>query len=142
MSNTTTATKSEVIVLGEFGNGRHSPAMKELYKDTQRLLGFSEHQAHVIAKQLGVDVGNLNKGSAGVKFGTYSEKNNTMTLKETVESIKFVCTNSIAVGKICAELDKLRKVGIKSCDSIELHDSIMLWIDDKASELEKTIAAQ
>lgn len=138
--NTTTQTQQvEKTVLGKFGHGRHSPAMEEMFKDSIRYCGFSEYQAHVISKQLGVDVGNLNKGNAGVKFGTYSEKNNTMTLKETVESIKFTCTYSIAVGKVCAELHKLHKIGIKSSSDIVLHDSIMMWINDKAAELEASL---
>lgn len=140
MNTATTDSKSNKIVLGDFGNGRFSPAMNELFKDSQRLLGFSEVQAHVTAKQLGVDSGNLNKGTANIKYGSFSDKDKKITLKEATDSIKVNITPSLSVGKVCAELDKLRKVGIKTCDKVVLHDSIMLWINDKAKDLETELS--
>lgn len=142
MSNITTTAKVEnKIVLGEFGNGRFSPAMLELFKDSQRLLSFTELQAHVVARQIGVDAGNLLKGQVTLKYGSSVSKTGTMTLKEVTESLKMNATPAMNVGSVCSQLDKARKVGLVVNDC-SMDKNIMLWIDDKASELEKTIAAQ
>lgn len=136
MSNATTEVKSTKIELGNFGNGRFSPAMKELYDDSQRLLSFTKEQAHAVARQIGVDAGNLLKGSVTLKYGSSVSKTGTMTLKEVTESLKMNATPAMNVGSVCSQLDKARKVGlvVKECT---MDKTIMTWINDKAAEIEK-----
>lgn len=142
--NTTTenqSIKAPKIVLGEFGNGRFSPAMGELYDDSQRLLSFTKEQAHVVARQIGVDAGNLLKGQVTIKYGASVSKTGQMTLKEVTDTVKMNATPAMNVGSVCSQLDKARKVGLKVNDCT-MSENIMQWINEKAAELEKAIAAQ
>lgn len=136
MSTTTNTESKTAIKLGDFGNGRFSPAMKELYDDSQRLLSFTKEQAHVVARQIGVDAGNLLKGTVTLKYGSSVSKTGTMTLKEVTESLKMNATPAMNVGSVCSQLDKARKVGLV-VENCTMSPSIMLWIKDKAAEIEK-----
>lgn len=122
------------IDYSDFGHGRFSPAMKELYQDAIRLLGFTEKQAHVTAKQFGVDCGQLTKGQVTVKFGESVSKDGKRTLKEITEGIKVSNTWAMSIGTVCAQLDKTRKNGLVVND-VTMTPAIMSQVDEHASRL-------
>lgn len=131
---TETTNNTTNIVLGDFGSGRFSPAMKELYKDCQRLLGFSEREAHVTARQLGVDAGQLSKGQVSLKYGKSVNKEGFMTLKEVTESIKIQASPAMNIASVCSQLDGARKIGLVVTECT-MSPVIMEWVADKASKL-------
>ena len=132
----TESKSSEVskITLGDFGNGRFSQAMSELFHDSQRLLSFTEEQAHVTARQLGVDAGPLLKQSVSLKYGKSVSKDGKMSLKEVTESGKLNATWSMHVGSVCAQLDAARKVGLVINDCT-MSPNIMAFIDAQVEKL-------
>lgn len=134
MSNTTStvqapatqSTKTQVI-LGSFGDGRYSPAMSELYRDSQRLLGFTKEQAHVTSVRLGVDAGQLGASKVTLSYGKSTDKDGRRTLKEITKGVKMNTSWALDIASVCAQLDDARKSGliVKQCTmNTETMDSV------------------
>lgn len=104
--------KIHKIHIGNFGNGRYSPAMEEIYKDTQRLFGFTPIQSHVTAAQVGRDAGQLANQRVTLAYGKASGKDSKMGLKEVTKAVKVNSTWALAIAYIASELDSLRKQGL------------------------------
>lgn len=101
------------IILGDFGNGRYSPVMEELFSDVQRLLGFSPEQAHATALRIGIDAGQLQSLKVEkLKFGAKVSKDGRRTLKEVTQAGKFLNSWAMSIGAICSQLDETRKQGL------------------------------
>lgn len=131
-----TIAKKHKVVLGAFGNGRYSPAMEEVYKDTIRLLGFSEAQAHVVAAQVGRDAGQLNNQKVkSVSIGKSVSKDGKIGLKEVVDSMKVTCTWALSIASICSQLDATRKMGLVVND-VTVVDRLLLEVDAAAERIE------
>lgn len=107
-----TQDKQQQIVLGAFGNGRYSPAMHELFNDSQRLLGFTPEQAHVTATRLGIDAGQLLNSKVTLAFGRTTNKDGHRTLKEITKAVRVPNSWAMSIGTICAQLDETRKQGL------------------------------
>ena len=116
------------ITVGEFGNGRYSNVMAELYRDSQRLLGFSEQQAHVTATRLGIDIGRLASGSADVSFGKSVNKDGYRTVKE-VCSLKLPNSWAMSIAVICNGLDSLRKQGLDAIEN-SVNEQLMDYVNN------------
>ena len=126
------AVKKHKAVLGVFGNGRFSPAMNEVFKDTQRLFGFTGVQAHVTALRIGVDAGALNASQVKLSY----KDSKTQSLREITEAVKMEHRSwAITIGYLCAEIDKLRKKGLIPTD-IDIDPTIMEFVNDAASRIE------
>lgn len=123
------------VTLGAFGDGKYSPAMKEVYKDSQRLLGFSKIQAHVTARQLGVDAGQLNAGKVKIAYGKSINKDGFRTLREITQAMKIRNTWAMSIGYILSELDVLRKQGLE-CVENSLNKDMLQFVTDAASRVE------
>lgn len=124
------------VVLGNFGNGRYSPAMGELYKDSQRLLGFSEEQAHVTAVRLGVDVGQaFRESKVNIGYGKTLSKDGKRNLKEIVKAVKLTNSWAMSIGAICSQLDDIRKQGLVVNDCTVTKE-ILSFVDDAAARIE------
>ncbi len=139
--STTTVAKRKVKidskVAGMFGNGRLSPAMEELFKDSIRLLGFNELQAYATAEQFGKDFGQaLADGKVTVKYGNKVDKAGKMTLKEVTETLKVVAKWTLNIGSVCSQLDAARKVGLKVIN-VTMTDEIMEFVNNFADRIEK-----
>lgn len=129
----TTPTPAKVII-GNFGNGRFSPAMGELFKDAQRLLSFSAEQAHVTAVRLGVDAGQLSAGKVEIKYGKSISKDGKRTLKEVTQGIKVTNSWALSIGSVCAQLDDARKSGLEVVECT-MNDAIMEFVSDAVAKL-------
>jgi len=116
------------INIGEFGNGRYSNVMAELFRDSQRLLGFSPEQAHVTATRLGIDIGRLSSGSADVTFGKSVNKDGYRTVKE-VCSLKLPNSWAMSVAVICNGLDNLRKQGLDPVEN-SVNEQILEFVNN------------
>lgn len=119
---------------GEFGNGRYSKVMAELYGDTQRLLGFGKGQAHTVATRLGVDLGKLQTAEAKVTYGKSVSKDGYRTVKE-VAGIKVIESFAITCAALCAGLDALRKQGLMTVENT-VSDTLLESINAIASRLQ------
>lgn len=129
-TNTEKTETSAKTVLGNFGNGRYSPVMGELYKDCQRLLGFSKQQAHVTAARLGIDLGRMSSVQAKVSIGQKLSKDGYRTVKE-VASLKMPDSWAMSAAVICNGLDELRKQGLV-CTENSAHDMLLKPINEAA----------
>ena len=134
-TETTTPSSKHKVILGAFGDGRYSPAMKELYQDSQRLLGFTPIQAHVTAVRLGVDAGQLGKGTVELSYGKSISKDGRRTLKEITKGMKIVNSWALSIGSVCAQLDDARKSGLEIV-SCTMDKDIMSFVSDACSKVE------
>lgn len=134
-AQSTETVKKTQVKLGDFGNGRFSPAMEELYKDSQRLLGFSQYQAHVTALRIGVDAGQLMNSPVKLAYGKSLSKDGKRTLKEVVKGVK--CTNSwaMSIGAICSQLDEARANGLEVVECT-VNDHLLSFVNEAASKIE------
>lgn len=146
---TSVSTKTTKVVFGNFGNGRYSPAMEEVYKDTIRLLSFSESQAHATAAQVGRDAGQIDNQKVKLGYGKIGGKDNKIGLKAVSDSVKVNCTWALSIARICVDLEALKKIGA-TCDNVTLTENIQSQCDDaawklqgiSASEMEKLVEAR
>lgn len=122
-------------VLGQFGDGRYSQAMKEVFQDSQRLFGFTPLQAHAIGERLGVDAGQLQSASVRLKYGSLT-KDGKRSLKEVTKAIKVTESWALTVGFLCAGIDDLRKQGLV-VHNIKVADDIIQSVDTAASRIEQ-----
>jgi hypothetical protein len=127
------STTNTAVVIGNFGNGRYSSVMAELYRDTQRLLGFSKEQAHITAARLGVDLGRLSSGEAKVSFGKSVTKDGFRTIKE-VCSVKMPESWAISIAVVCNGLDTLRKQGLVTIEN-SIADTLLEAVNTAATRL-------
>ena len=127
------------VKFGAFGDGRYSPAMGELYRDTQRLLGFTKAQAHVTATRLGVDCGALNASQVTVQFGKTMNKEGFRTLKEITKGVKVPNSWALSLGATCRILDEAREqgalIGGKNA-TVEVAPKLMEFVDKYAATVE------
>lgn len=131
-----TTAKTHKVVLGNFGNGRYTPVMEELYADTQRLLGFSKEQAHVTAVRIGVDAGQLQSLKVeGLKYGKTISKDGRRTLKEVVKAGKLVNSWAMSIGHICSSIDELRKQGLEVVE-LTIHNDLLNFVNEAVKRIE------
>ena len=125
--NTTTATEPATVTpaqstkqpLGEFGTGRYSNIGRELYRDAQRVLGFTPEKSDAIARAYMSDIGRAGAEVTKVKFGK-PNKDGWISLGESAKA-KFVkVTTSMQVARIVVALDEARKLGVEKFGKIEL----------------------
>jgi hypothetical protein len=139
METTTVESRiKQTVDLGNFGNGRYSPVMSELYQDTQRLLGFSKEQAHVTSARLGIDLGRLTSGQVrpeDIRLGAKTNKDGMRTVRE-VCSLKMPNSWALSIAVICNGLDNLRKQGLEVVEC-SVKDTLLEFVNDAAVKLNK-----
>lgn len=137
LENTTQAQPVKTQVeLGEFGNGRYSPIMEELFRDTQRLLQFTETQAHATSARLGIDLGRLQVAKVkGIAYGKSVNNDGFRSIREMTQAVKVKDSWAIAIAFICAGLDALRKQGLE-CESNSIDELKLQSVNEAASRLE------
>lgn len=135
---TTTAETSTTNTskIGQFGNGRYSMAMSELFKDSQRYLGITETQADRLARSFGAEYGRaMQDSTAKVKLGKLN-KNGVITLGESVKGVKTVMTHAISVAKLVSLVNEGIPYGLDTSNvSIGLKQgdgSIWNWLVEVA----------
>ena len=136
-TNTETPTQEvHAQVKVDFGDGRYSKVMTELYGDAQRLLGLSSKQAEKAARQYGVDLGRYFASAQveGINVGNAKKSKNwdgQVTLKEAVTKVKGHLTHALCVAKLCAMLQDAKTYGITSYPEVELSQALQDWLNNK-----------
>jgi len=112
-----------------FGDGRYSQAMKELFKDSKRLLALTDKQAEKLARSFGAELGKHN-AVATISYGRYSVKNNQITLKESVTFKGLIVTFPISIARLCVILQDSIQFGFDHEKSkIELREAWIEWLN-------------
>lgn len=106
----------------EFGEGRYSSCMKELYNDSKRLLGLGHTQAVKLAHSFGVELGRHNAKSE-IKFGK-ATKEGKMTLRESATIKGVTVTYTISMAKLCVMIQELRTYGVVESEVVLREDFI------------------
>ena len=125
-ANVLAGTQEKFDVIKEFGTGRYSAAMAELYHDSGRLLELSHKRAVKLAKSFGAELGRQNAVSA-ITFGKRS-KDGKMTLRESATIKGVTVTFAIAMAKACVLLQDARSYGIVDAQ-IMLRQDYIDWLD-------------
>ena len=119
-------TQNEQPKVISFGDGRYSSAMKELFQDSQRLLGLSTEQAEKLARSFGAELGRHN-AIAKISYGK-ATKDGKMTLRESCTIKGVTVTYAIALAKLCVITQEMLSFGVKECDII-LRDDFVEWLN-------------
>lgn len=129
-------TRKTKVVIGEFGNGRHSPAMREVYSACINYFNMSELKAHTVARQMGCDAGQLNNQKVGVKVGAAKGKDMKMSLSEVDAKCKVNATWSLQITHLCQALYALTKHGLFVGDGNDITPELMKEVTDASKTLE------
>lgn len=126
-----TITTSEVSAkfnpVVEFGQGRYSAAMSELYADSGRLLSLSHGQAVKLAKSFGADLGRQQAVSK-IGFGK-ATKDGKITLKESATMKGVTVTFAISLAKACVLLQEARNYGVTNAE-VEIREDMLAWLNE------------
>ena len=126
MPESTTLPTVQKPVIRDFGDGRYSPAMRELYRDSQILLGLKEEQAFLVARTYGADLGRYSP-ALQIKFGKLN-KDAKLTLKETATVKGVTLTHAISIAKLCVLVHEAKVYGLVSIGEVKLTKDISDWI--------------
>lgn len=134
-STTTVNAPKANITYGQFGNGRFSKVMLELYNDAIEHLELKPEHADKVAKQFGIDCGRIDKaGVASVKVGTLKGKAETVSLKATIDTLKGVIpTHSILIAKQIELVKMLKRHGSEDV-SVNWIKPIATWVFGEEKE--------
>ena len=112
-----------------FGDGRYSSVMKELFKDSQTMLGLSEKHAERLARAFGAEMGRYN-AAPKISFGRYSNKTNQITLKEASTLKGLVVTYPISMARLCLLLRDAIPFGYDHEETeVILRSEWMAWLN-------------
>lgn len=125
-STTLPAVDQKTPIVRDFGDGRYSPAMRELYRDSQILLGLSEVQAWTAARTYGADLGRYSP-ALQIKFGKLS-KDAKLTLRETATVKGVTLTNSICIAKLCVLIREAKLYGMESVSGVKFSGDVSEFI--------------
>lgn len=105
----------------DFGHGRYSPLMSEVFEDAQAVFGLSAKTAEKLARNIGTDYGVImSGGSVGMSKVTLGkiDKNAKLTVKEAATSVKGVSlTNTLYALKALCWAGEAGKNGFKWSES-------------------------
>jgi len=111
----------------EFGDGRYSQVMKELFQDSQRLLGLSQDHAEKLAKSFGADLGRY-APKIEIKYGRVT-KDGKMTLREASIIKGLTVTYPIALARATVLLQEATGFGVNSFKTVTLDKQFSEWLD-------------
>jgi hypothetical protein len=89
MSTTATAPITTTPKIDDFGNGRYSAVMEDVFESCKTLFKCEPAHAAAIARQVGSDLGKYMPPVTGVKFGKLS-KDSKVSLKDLTAAVKGV----------------------------------------------------
>ena len=113
----------------DFGDGRYSNAMRELFSDSKSLLKITDKQAEKLASSFGAELGKFNVG-AKITYGRYSAKSNQITLKESATFKGLTVTFAISLAKLCVLLQDATIFGLDPEKSVvELKKNWIDWLN-------------
>jgi len=127
VSETSNQTEPQVKT-PDFGNGRYSSVMKEIYRDCKRELGLSSRKSEKVARTLGADLGRLN-ANPELKLGNKLGKDGTITVREVATMKGVTLTYALSIAKVLATLQELKKFGFESAKDITFSETITEWLE-------------
>ena len=116
----------KINVAAEFGDGRYSNAMRELFHDSQRALGISQPQALKLAKAFGAELGRHNAQSS-IRFGKVN-KDGKITLSESAKLKGLTMTYAVSLAKLTTLLHEARTYGLEDAD-VTLANLHLEWLN-------------
>lgn len=134
-----TLNQSVKAIVVDFGAGKYSAAMSELYKDLQRVFGLTPAVAEKVARQFGSDYGAAMASSkAEIGFGKKYNSDGKITLTESLKAKNVPATHSIRLAKACDWANQLRKGWIKGCKDIGVTFNEERWPNPYPLQIEAT----
>ena len=118
----------------EFGSGRYSIAMKEVYQDGIRIFRFSPEVAEKVARQFGSDFGAYMRDSVvETKIGKSINKDGKLTLAEASKVKGCTATNAILIARAIDYCNNALKFGVSVRETKwTLAQELADWIDSLA----------
>ena len=115
-----------------FGNGRFSPQMEELFDKSQDLLGFTPTQAERFARQAANDAGAVLKNApAAFKVGTVNAKSNTASISDAAKVKSVTLTYALNIVRALQWIDDAGKNGISyGHTKWKLMPGLQKWVDE------------
>ena len=121
-------------MIPDFGNGRYSNIARELFRDSQILLGITPKQAERLARCYTADLGrHLANQPVKVELGRIT-KDARITLKESATMKGVTCTYPITLAKLVVSLQDAKKLGVAKYDKITLTENAVKFLDDRLNE--------
>lgn len=120
-----------------FGNGRLSGIMSDVHENSIRVLNLSKAQAERFARQLGCDLGKIEKMNVSkVKIGAIGKSGNT-SLRATLNTLKGVpLTYSLSIAKALEFAIEMRKCGVIDT-RVTFRKNIESWLNDEKEPTEE-----
>lgn len=130
MSVTTQNEQSTVKV--NFGNGRYSAVMEELYKDLQRIFVIPADKAEKVVRQFGSDFGAAMAAQpVSVKYGKKLSDDGKLTLAESCRAKGITATNSIMIARACDWVNTCKQFGVSYTDTQwKLSGLLDKWVNE------------
>ena len=140
MSTTTqvTDTKPEVKRIDDFGSGRYSTFMGQVFEGCRSLFDLSNTVSAKIARDAGSDIGSAMKhaSDAKISLGKVS-KSGTITVKDAANVKGVFVTNPIMIARSIQWIDEAGKNGISYGNTEwKLIPTLQVYVDDLKKELE------
>jgi hypothetical protein len=127
-----TATQNGSSVRVEFGNGRYSAVMSELFTDIQRLFNITPEKAEKVARQFGSDFGaHMANQSVAIKFGKRVSDDGKLTLAESCKVKNVTATNAIMIARAADWINSCKEFAISKTDTQwALKAELAQWIEE------------
>lgn len=122
----------------DFGAGKYSKIMLELYRDAFVLLKLTPKEAELAARSYGADLGRLQTHVQKVTLGRVTKSTETLTLRESAMIKGVPLWNSIRIAKLCVALAEVWRLGIKSYTRPEFQVELTDWLAGKEKPAAKT----
>lgn len=140
--NTTVATavpqvkETQKVEPPNFGDGRYSLAMKEVYQDGMRIFAFQSSIAEKIARQFGSDFGAyMREAIVEAKIGKSLSKDGKLTLAETSKVKGCTATPAISIARAIDYCNNALKFGVSVRDTKwHLAQELDKWVSNLASK--------
>lgn len=111
----------------DFGDGRYSQCMRELFKDSQRLLCLTPEQAEKLARNFGSEMGRLSP-TITFKYGKVN-KDGKMSLRETCATLKGVThTYTLGLARCIMLLQEATGFGVNKFVKIQLDEQYQEYL--------------
>ena len=137
MNNTSTETQqnTQAQVKPDFGGGKYSALMAEVYKDAQLLFGLSAIQAEKLARQVASELGAFfaTANNAQVKIGSISKDGKFKSIKEASSIKNLPATKALTILKALQFSNDAFKNGVnRIATKWQLIEPLQEYVDDLA----------
>lgn len=130
MENTTNATTT--VSRPDFGAGKYSGLMDEIWKDAQNLLKISPEKAEKLARNVASDLGAwMQSGNAKITLGSVNKSGQFRSVKEASSVKNVPATKALMIMKAISFADEAFKNGVnRNTTGWELIDTLKEYVDE------------